>query len=114
MERGELYRVARPTGDPRSHRVFLIVSRNQLIASSHSTVVCAGVFSSYADLSTQVLVDESLGLKHLSSVHCDDLVGLPKRMLRDYIGQLSAAKMREVNRALAVALAISSDDIDDD
>lgn len=75
--------------------------------------MCAGVFTSYAGLATQVLVDESLGLKHLSSVHCDDLVGLPKRTLTHFIGRLSAEKMREVNRALAIALDIPPEDIAD-
>lgn len=73
--------------------------------------MCAGVFTSYAGLATQVLVDELSGLKRLSSIHCDDLVGLPKRTLTDFIGRLSPEKMREVNRALAVALDIAPEDI---
>lgn len=54
-----------------------------------------------------------MGLKRLSSVHCDDLVGIPKRLLTNYVGSLSGARMRDVNRALAFALAITPEDIAD-
>jgi len=33
------------------------------------------------------------GLKHDSSIHCDELVSLLKSVLMDYIGSLSAEKM---------------------
>ena len=41
MRRGELYRVRRPPGDPKPARVFVVVSRQALIESTYSTVVCA-------------------------------------------------------------------------
>ncbi len=47
-------------------------------------------------------IDE--GLKHDSSIHCDDLVSLPKAMLTDYVGSLSPEKLLELDRALAFAL----------
>jgi len=46
------------------------------------------------------------GLKHASSIHCDELVSLPKSMLTNYIGTLSTAKISELNRALKIALDI--------
>ncbi len=70
MRRGELYRVAHPSAqDPKRSRVFVIVSRQVLIDSRFSTVICAPVYSAHAGLSTQVLVGEDEGLKHESSIH---------------------------------------------
>ena len=48
-------------------------------------------------------IDE--GLKHESSIHCDELVSLLKSSLTDYIGSLSTQKVIELNRALRIALA---------
>lgn len=79
MKRGELYRVANPSPDePKKHRVFVIVSRQALIDSRFSTVICAPVYSSYEGLSTQVPVGIDEGLKHNSSIHCDALMSLSK------------------------------------
>ena len=87
MRRGELYRVRRPSSrDPKKFRVFVIVSRQILIDSRFSTVICAPIYSIYNGLSTQVAVGIDEGLKHDSSIHCDDLISLPKNMLTDYIG----------------------------
>jgi len=46
------------------------------------------------------------GLRHESSIHCDELVSLPKTMLSSYVGRLSAAKLEELNQALAAALGL--------
>ena len=105
MNRGDLYRVRKPsTRDPKRYRVFLVVSRQVLIQSRFSTVTCAPVYSSYTGLSTQVAVGTQEGLKHDSSVHCDELVSLPKHMLTDFVARLDTDKMEEINRALRVAL----------
>jgi mRNA interferase MazF len=65
------------------------VSRQILIDSKFSTVVCAPIYSAYHGLSTQVPVGVEDGLKHDSSIHCDELVSLPKSVLTDYVGSLS-------------------------
>jgi hypothetical protein len=44
------------------------------------------------------------GLKHDSSIHCDNLISLQKSALTNFIVTLSAEKTTELNRALAVAL----------
>ncbi len=107
MRRGELYRVAHPSRkDPKRFRVFVIVSRQVLIDSRFSTVTCAPVFSVHEGLSTQVPVGVAEGLKHDSSVHCDELVSLPKSVLTNFVGTLSAAKVDDLNRALRIALDI--------
>lgn len=107
MRRGDLYRVARPGGrDPRRFRVFVVVSRQVLVDSRFATVICAPVYSSRHGLATQVPVGAEVGLKHDSSIHCDELVSLPKSMLTAYMGTLPASDLEAVDRALAVALEI--------
>ena len=110
MRRGELYRLKRPSSsDPKKFRVFVIVSRQILIESRFSTVMCAPVYTSYEGLSTQVAVGVDEGLKHESAIHCDELVSLPKSMLTDFIGTLSPTKMRLLESALKAALQISDE-----
>jgi mRNA interferase MazF len=107
VKRGELYRVANPSAkDPRKSRVFVIVSRQILIDSRFSTVVCAPIYSTHDGLSTQVRIGADEGLKHDSSIHCDELVSLPKSVLTNFIGSLSPGKIEELNRALSIALDI--------
>jgi mRNA interferase MazF len=106
MRRGELYRVRKPGGDPKRSRVFVIVSRQVLLDSSFSTVVCAPVYTQAHGLSTQVAVGVSEGLKHESAVFCDNLVSLPKAELTDYVGSLSPSALRQLNQALRIALEL--------
>lgn len=107
MRRGDLYRVRKPGGgDPRKSRVFVVVSREAVIESSFSTVVCAPVFSRYDGLATQVEVGPEEGLKHDSSIHCDALVSLPKSALTGYVGSLAPHRLRAVDQALRIALAV--------
>lgn len=109
MKRGELYRVTSPKAkDPKKFRVFVIVSRQVLIDSRFSTVICAPIYSTHDGLSTQVLVGVNEGLKHDSSIHCDELVSLHKSVLTNFIGSLSPPKIEELNRALSIALDIQS------
>lgn len=79
-----------------------------LIDSKFSTVICAPIYSAYHGLSTQVLVGIEQGLKHDSSIHCDDLVSLPKSVLTDYIGSLTSTKISELAQALRAALDIGN------
>lgn len=107
MKRGELYRVPHPSArDPRRSRVFVIVSRQVLIDSRFSTVTCAPVYSSHEELSTQVPVGFEEGLKHDSSIHCDELVSLPKSVLTNFVGTLSHWKLETLNASLRIALEI--------
>jgi len=107
MKRGELYRVYRGSkNDPKDFRVFVIISRQVLIDSKFSTVTCAPIYSVYDGLSTQVSVGITEGLKHESSIHCDELISIPKSMLSDYIGSLSWIKLDELKHALLIALDI--------
>ncbi|MPZ21386.1 MAG: type II toxin-antitoxin system PemK/MazF family toxin [Luteitalea sp.] len=107
MKRGELYRVPHPTAaEPKRFRVFVVVSRQTLVDSRLSTVICAPIYSRHDGLSTQVAVGVDEGLKHESSVHCDELVSLPKARLTRFVGRLSPQTLQEVARALQIALDI--------
>ncbi|MEI8299856.1 MAG: type II toxin-antitoxin system PemK/MazF family toxin [Pseudomonadota bacterium] len=106
MKRGELYRVRRPPGDPKPARVFVVVSRQALIDSTFSTVVCAPVFTQWHGLPTQVSVGTAEGLKHESAIQCDGLMSLEKSRLTDYVGELTLDKLRELDDSLLVALAL--------
>ena len=107
MKRGELYRVYHSSkNDPKNYRVFVIISRQILIDSKFSTVTCAPVYSAYDGLSTQVRIGIAEGLKHESSIHCDELISIPKVMLTNYVGTLSLQKMVELKNALLIALEI--------
>jgi mRNA interferase MazF len=108
LKRGDLFRVRRPGGgDPKRFRVFAVVSRQALIHSRFSTVVCAPVYTRRDGLATQVEVGLDDGLKHESSIHCDALVSLPKSLLTDYVASLSPARVRALDQALRVALALA-------
>jgi mRNA interferase MazF len=108
MRRGELYRVYKSSShDPRKYRVFVIVSRQVLIESKFSAVICAPIYSSYDGLSTQLRVGIEEGLKHESSIHCDELVSIPKSAVSHFVGSLSFQKIQELDEALKVALNLS-------
>ena len=108
MKRGELYRVANPSSrDPKKLRVFVVISRPVLLDSRFSTVVCAPIYSTHDGLSSQVAVGEAEGLKRDSSIHCDELVSLPKSALTNFIGALPPQKLRELDAALRIALEIA-------
>jgi mRNA interferase MazF len=107
VKRGELYRVYKPQGDPKSYRVFAVVSRQALIDSRFSTVICAPIFTSGQQLSTQVAIGVAEGLKHASWIMCDNLVSMRKSDLTNYVGSISAEKGAELDRALKMALDLA-------
>ena len=104
MKRGDLYRVAHPSHDPKKFRVFVVISRQVLIDSRFSSVICAPIYTVNDGLASQVTVGVEEGLKHPSSVHCDELVSLSKSVLTSYVGSLSDIKLSELTHALRVAL----------
>jgi mRNA interferase MazF len=109
VRRGELYRVYKASArDPKRSRVFVVVSRQILLDSRFSTAICAPVYSAYDGLSTQVPVGVEEGLKHESSIHCDELISIPKSSLTFFVGVLSPGKIAALNRALAIAVGIDS------
>ena len=106
MTRGEIYRVRDPRGDPKRFRCYVVVSRQSLINTRFSSVICAPVFSQGLALETQVSIGIDEGMKHESWIACDNLVSLRKIELSDFVGSLSRLKMRALDDALRVALAL--------
>jgi mRNA interferase MazF len=86
----------------------VVVSRQALIDSNYSTVVCAPVFTQWHRLPTQVAIGTAEGLKHGSAIQCDGLMSLEKSRLTDFVGELPPEKMRALDGALAIALALSA------
>jgi mRNA interferase MazF len=106
MRRGDIYRVRKPEGDPKFYRSFVVVSRQSLIDSAYSTVVCAPVYSNGDGLVTQVAVGSDEGLIHDSWIACDNLRSLRKAELTQFVGSLSYRKLGELDKALRAALAL--------
>lgn len=104
MKRGELYLVKHPSGDTKRQRVFVVVSRQVLVDSAFSTVICAPIYTASQGLATQVSVGLEVGLKHPSAIMCDGLVSLSKSDLTNYVGTLSSADIQKLNTALSFAL----------
>src|SRR5215469_1773027 len=103
MKRGELYRVSLGSKtDTKKQRVYVIVSRQELIDSVYSTLICAPVYTNYDGLSTQVRIGIGEGLKHLSAIRCDELISILKSRLTDFVGTLSEEKISELNLALSI------------
>jgi len=107
MKRGELYRVfSGSKTDTKKQRVYIIVSRQELIDSAYSTLICAPVYTNYEGLSTQVQVGVEEGLKHSSAIRCDELISILKSHLTDYVGTISKKKIPLLEQALSIALGI--------
>ena len=107
MKRGEFYRISLGSKtDTKKQRVYVIVSRQELIDSSYSTLICAPVYTNYEGLSTQIPVGIKEGLKHVSAIRCDELISILKSQLTDYVGFLSEERHTELGQALSIALGI--------
>jgi mRNA interferase MazF len=104
MRRGDLYRLRRPGRDPKRVRSYVVVSRQAVIDSKFSSVICAPVFSQGEGLTTQIPVGVEEGLKHTSWIMCDQLVSAPKSQLTEYIGTLTPPTLSALNSALRIAL----------
>jgi len=107
MTRGEIYRLTPPVGaDPKRSLCYAIVSRQTLLDSRADKVVCAPVNSAYLGLASQVPVGVAEGLKHDSSINCDQLVLIEKSRLTDWVAKLPDDRLRALRRALRIALDV--------
>jgi len=84
----------------------VVVSRQILLDSRFSNAICSPVYSTFDGLSTQVPVGIEDGLKHDSSIHCDELISIPKSFLTHFISTLGPEKIEALNQALWVALGL--------
>ena len=107
LTRGEIYRLLpAPGGDPKRFRFYVVVSRQPLLDSRADKVICAPINTRYDGLATQVSVGSAEGLEHDSCINCDQLILIEKGRLTNFVSSLSAAKMRELRRALRIALEV--------
>jgi len=113
VQRGELYRVRSPRDDAKAARVYLIVSRQQFIDARYSSVACVPVYSSVTGVPTEVMVGPAFGLRHESVLRCDEVTSVAKSRLTDFVGAVPPLVMHRVARAMAIALEILPDDIED-
>jgi mRNA interferase MazF len=81
----------------------VVLSRPDVIGLLH-TVMVAPVTSTIRGAPSEVLVGVKEGLKHESAVNLDHVQTIEQSRLDGYIGHLSHEKLRDVCRALAVAV----------
>jgi mRNA interferase MazF len=108
VTRGEIYRSAEKLPE-RGHKpgFYVVVSRTFIAGNDDvSTVVCAPIYSEFLGLASEVAVGPEDGLPRRSSIRCDFLTLMFKRRLTTLVGRLGTLGLRELDRALAVALAI--------
>ncbi|MDR0910486.1 MAG: type II toxin-antitoxin system PemK/MazF family toxin [Spirochaetaceae bacterium] len=107
MKRGDFYLVpVAQRVDTKKQRVYVVVSRQGLLESTYSTVICAPVYSNTTGLHTEVPVGVDEGLKHDSYIRCDELVSILKSRLTNFVGRLSLQKTEQLNTALRTSLGI--------
>jgi len=105
MRRGDILRAHKPKqDDPKRYRLYVVVSRQDLVDSAYSTVVCAPIYTRGHGLSTEVPAGVSEGLKHDCWIAFDNLRSIAKSALTQFVGSLSKTKMEELNLTLAFAL----------
>jgi mRNA interferase MazF len=100
INRGELWTYAFSAPDKR--RPVLVLTRQEVIGLLH-TVMVAPVTSTIRGAPSEVVMGIAEGLKHESAVNLDHVQTVEQARLVRRVGHASAAKMRDVCRALAVA-----------
>ncbi len=100
VSRGEIWQYRFKSPDKR--RPVLILSRQEVIPLLH-TVMVAPITSTRRGAPGEVPVGVNGGLKHESAVNLDHVQTVERARLVSFVGALSAAQMRLVCRALAVA-----------
>jgi len=101
VNRGEIWRYRFALPDKK--RPVVVLSRREVIGLL-PTVMVAPVTSTIHGAPSEVLVGVEEGLKHESAVNLDHVQTVEQSRLEGYVGHLGIAKMREVCRALAVAV----------
>jgi mRNA interferase MazF len=101
VSRGEIWRYRFATPD--KQRPVLVLSRQEVIGLLH-TVMVAPVTSTFRGAPSEVAVGVREGLKHESAVNLDHVQTVERARLAGYVGHLGPEKMREVCRALSIAV----------
>ena len=110
MTRGEIYRTRERVAERGGKPGFYVIVSRAFIASNDdvSTLVCAPVYGEVLGLRTEVTLGPSDGLPRTCAVRCDFLTLMFKSKLTNFVATLFAAKVSEMNQALAVALDLTT------
>jgi mRNA interferase MazF len=100
VNRGEIWLYRFKTPDKR--RPVVVLSRQEVIPLLH-TVMVAPVTSTRRGAPSEVFVGTEVGLKQDSAINLDHVQTVERARLVSFVGTLSAAHMRQVCRALAIA-----------
>ena len=112
MKRGEVWwaSLPEPTGSaPGFRRPVVIIQADAFTHSRIRTVIAAAITSnlSLAAAPGNVAVPKrSAGLNRKSVVNVSQIITLDKRFLTEQAGRLPAAKVREIDEGLRLALAL--------
>jgi mRNA interferase MazF len=87
---------------PDKQRLVLVLTRPEVIPLLH-TVMVAPVTSTRRGAPSEVHVGVEEGLKHESSISLDHVQTVEQARLVRFVGTLSAGRMQQVCRALAIA-----------
>lgn len=100
LNRGEIWLYTFKAPDKR--RPVVVLSRQEVIPLLR-TVMVAPVTSAIRGAPSEVVLGIDDGLKGDSAVNLDHVQTVDKRQLRRFVATLSATKMSELCRALAIA-----------
>src|SRR2546428_13082815 len=101
MRRGEIYRTKEKLAE-RGYKpgFYVVVSRNFVAHNDDvSTVICAPVYSETLGLRSEVELGPEDGLPRESALSCDFLTLMFKKKLSHFVGTLSSARFKDLNRA---------------
>ncbi|HKC10860.1 MAG TPA: type II toxin-antitoxin system PemK/MazF family toxin [Vicinamibacteria bacterium] len=101
VSRGEIWRYR--FNAPDKQRPVLVLTRQEVIGLLH-TVMVAPVTSTIRGAPSEVVVGVKEGLKHESAVNLDHVQTVERARFTGYVGQLGPDRMREVCRALSIAV----------
>lgn len=101
LKRGDVWLYAFKKPDKR--RPVLVLSRDDVIELLH-TVTVAPITSTIHGAPSEVIVGAEEGLKQDCAVNLDHLQTVQQSGLQKYTGRLSDEKLREVCKALGIAL----------
>ncbi len=106
MTRGEIYKSRERVPERGGKPGFYVVVSRAFVAENDdvSTVICAPVYSQVLGLTTEVVLGPDEGLPKTSALRCDFLTLMFKAKLTQFVSTLPPEKIRDLNRALGVAL----------
>lgn len=103
MRRGDVYWARFPA--PVGARPVVLVSREEAY-SLRSRVTVVPVTRTVRGIPTEVRLGPSDGLPKVGVANADEVVTIPRTLLRDRVSTLSRTRMVEVDAALRFALAL--------